>query len=107
MQTRPDWPPPGALLRIRNRKTQRFLSAKLREVDSTGVVDPEQCWILQEVADNRYEIVEMRTGEVLAWPPGRTSLRLERSRGSLSTLWSIEHAESVEGAAYFWIKPFR
>lgn len=79
----------GSLLRFRNRKTNRFLSAKLREVDSSEQDYPEQCWILQEIADNRFEIVEMQSGEVLAWPPGRSSLRLEASRGSVSTLWTF------------------
>lgn len=87
--------------RIKNRKTNKYLTSGpelTTESGSTGKI--QQFWLLDEVKPTSYEIVCLKTGQVLS---RKDSLILEKGNWSGCQFWKLERAELDHCKNYFWL----
>jgi hypothetical protein len=63
-------------------------------------------WLLSEIKNGEYEIIQFKTGEVLSLTEGKCEVKLEKGKMKKNNqLWTLEKAEEAKDVSYFWIRP--
>lgn len=91
----------GTVYRIRNRKTNQYLTSG-PEVGMSPLQNDKiaQLWLFDEVKPTLYEIVSMQSGQVLS---RRDQLTIEKGNWSGCQFWKLERAEMNHHENYFWV----